>query len=327
VTRNVTGHHPGSAIYCGRDFTPAELDLIRGLAATLPTRRAIADAVCDALPWRRADGARKDMTARVALGRMHADGLITLPPPRNGNGNGRHPRHAGASGQLTLPLPSCPAATLADLGPVTITVVGGRAASRQWNQLIRDHHYLGYTPLAGAQIRYLASAPAAGQIAALAFAASAWTCAPRDTWIGWDPATRAANLNLICGNARFLIRPGVAVPHLASWLLGAVTRRLPADWRARYGYAPVLVETFVETPRFTGTSYRAANWTLVGQTRGRGKLDRRHHHALPVKDIYLYPLHRHWRQVLTTAPNEPTSSICDISGASLASPEPSRYTA
>ena len=290
------------ARYCGRAFTTAEMAQIRTLAASLPTRRAIADAVCDALGWHAPDGRRKDMTARVALGRMAADQLITLPPPRNGNGNGRHARHADAGGQLALPLPPRPAATLADLGPVTISTVDGRAASRQWNQLIRDHHYLGYTPLAGAQIRYLAATPAAGQIAALAFAASAWKCAPRDTWIGWDTATRAANLNLICGNARFLIRPDITVPNLASWLLAAITRRLPADWLTRYGYAPVLAETFVETGRFTGASYRAANWTRVGQTKGRGKLDRRHEHALPVKDIYLYPLHRHWRQVLTTPP-------------------------
>src|SRR6266702_2912098 len=101
--------------------------------------------------------------------------------------------------------------------------------------------------------------------------------------IGWDQPTRQANLNLICGNARFLIRPDVAVPNLASSLLAAVTRRLPADWQARYGYAPVLPET-------------------VGETQGRGKLDRRHQHALPVKDIYLYPLHRRWRQILTTPP-------------------------
>ena len=107
MTTSGTPRHDAPARYCSRDFTPAELDLIRQLAGTLPTRRAIADAVCDALPWRRADGRRKDMTARVALGRMHADGLITLPPPRNGNGNGRHPRH-GPGGQLALPLPGSP---------------------------------------------------------------------------------------------------------------------------------------------------------------------------------------------------------------------------
>ncbi len=206
MTGNAAGQHPASAIYCGRPFTPAELGLIRGLAATLPTRAAIAGAVCDALGWHTPHGRRKDMTARVALGRMAADGLITLPPPRNGNGNGRHPRHADPGGQLALPLPPRPAATLAALGPVTISAVDGRTASRQWNQLIRDHHYLGYTPLAGAQIRYLAATPAAGQIAALAFAASAWKCAPRDTWIGWDNATRTANLNL--GPLRLRPRPG-----------------------------------------------------------------------------------------------------------------------
>jgi Domain of unknown function (DUF4338) len=291
-----------TARYCGRDFTPAELGLIRELAVTLPTRRAIADAVCDALGWHTPDGRRKDMTARVALGRMHADQLVTLPPPRHGNGNGRHLRHSAPEGQLALPLPAHPAAAISDLGPVTITVAGDRQASRQWNQLIREHHYLGYTPLAGAQLRYLAAAPAAGAFAALAFAASAWKCAPRDAWIGWDQPTRQASLNLICGNARFLIRPDITVPNLASWLLGAITRRLPADWQARYGYAPVLAETFVETPRFTGTAYRAANWICVGQTQGRGKLDSRHQRALPRKDIYLYPLHRRWRQILTTPP-------------------------
>jgi GNAT superfamily N-acetyltransferase len=300
VTAAADPRRRGPACYCGRAFTPAELDVIAGLAAALPTRAAISRAVCDTLAWVTPDGRRKDMTARVALNKMAADGLITLPPARHGNGNGRHPRHAGTGGQLALPL--APVTAFSDLGPVTLTVIDGRAASRQWNQLIREHHYLGYTPLAGAQIRYLAAAPAAGPIAALAFAASAWTCAPRDAWIGWDPATRQANLNLICGNARFLIRPDIRVHGLASWLLAAVTRRLPADWRARYGYAPVLAETFVETGRFTGASYRAANWTRVGQTKGRGKLDRRHEHAVPVKDIYLYPLHRRWRQILTTAP-------------------------
>jgi len=121
---------------------------------------------------------------------------------------------------------------------VTIDAVTSRGQSRRWNQLIRDHHYLGYTPLAGAQIRYLITAPGAGDIAALAFAASAWTCAPRDAFTGWDPAARRANLNLICGNARFLIRPGIQIPNLASRLLSSITRRLPADWNARYGYPP-----------------------------------------------------------------------------------------
>jgi hypothetical protein len=290
---------PGLVRYCARDFTPAELDHIRHLTATLPTRRAIADATCHDLGWTRPDGRIKDMTARVALLRMHNDGLITLPAPRNSNGNGRHPRHHDPAPELPLDQTRAPApTTLDDLGPLRLAIVDTPAASRQWRHLIATHHYLGYTPFAGAQIRYLAHSPH-GPVAALAFAASAWTCAARDTHIGWDPPTRKARLHLVVGNARFLILPHLRIPNLASHLLATVSRRLPADWHAAYGYAPVLVETFVETGRFTGASYRAANWIHVGHTTGRGKLDRHHRNAVPVKDIYLYPLRRHYRRILT----------------------------
>jgi len=298
----VTGraHRDGAVRYCGRQFTPAELQLVGRLAATLPTRRAIADAVCDALGWRRPDGRRKDMSARVALLRMHHDGLIVLPPPRNGNGNGRHPRHRDPDPPLAPPPAPTPiTGTLADLGPLRLTVVATAADSARYNALIAAHHYLGYTPLAGAQLRYLVDTDAVGTVAALGFAAAAWKCAPRDAHIGWDPATREQRLHLVAGNARFLIRPHVRVPHLASAVLARAARRLPTDWRDRYGYTPVLLETFVETGRFTAASYRAANWIHVGRTQGRGKLDRHHQHALPVKDVYLYPLHRHYRRILT----------------------------
>lgn len=290
---------PGDVRYCGRTFTPAEIDLVRDLATALPTRRAIADAVCDTLGWRRPDGRSKDMSARVALGRMHDDGLITLPAPRNGNGNGRHARHRDPDPQLAPPIEPAPiSGPLADLGPLRLAAVSTPADSARYNTLIAAHHYLGYTPLAGAQQRYLVEA-GAGTVAALGFAAAAWKCAPRDAHIGWDAATREQRLHLVVGNARFLICPHVHVPHLASTILARAARRLPADWHDRYGYTPVLLETFVETGRFTAASYRAANWIHVGQTQGRGKLDRQHQHALPVKDVYLYPLHRHYQRILT----------------------------
>ena len=298
MTENAPGQRPASAIYCGRAFTPAELGVIRQIAESLPTRRAIADAVCDTLPWRRADGRRKDMTARVALARMAADGLITLPAPRNSNGNGRHPRHP--PGQLALPLQAAPVTTsLATLQPLRLVPVTSRAEPARYNQLIREHHYLGYTPLAGAQLRYLIQA-SAGTIAALGYGAAAWACAPRDRHIGWDPATRKANLHLVAGNARFLILPHIRVPNLASAILARAARQLPADWQDRYGYAPVLLETFVDTNRFTGASYRAANWIWAGYTKGRGKLDRDHQHAQPVKDVYLYPLQPGYQRILTS---------------------------
>ncbi|MGH3304384.1 MAG: Druantia anti-phage system protein DruA [Streptosporangiaceae bacterium] len=175
--------------------------------------------------------------------------------------------------------------------------VTSRAESARYNQLIREHYYLGYTPLVGAQLRYLVQA-SHGTIGALGYGAAAWACAPRDHWIGWEPDTRQARLHLIAGNARFLILPHVRVPNLASTILARAARQLPADWQDRYGYAPVLLETFVDTNRFTGASYRAANWICAGYTKGRGKLDRDHQHARPVKDIYLYPLQRGYQRIL-----------------------------
>lgn len=286
--------------YSGRDFTVEELQVVRDLAAQLPTRTAIADAVCEALHWRRINGRPKGMSARVALLRMADDGLIALPAARNGNGNGRHTRHLEVDPQMTLELPINPPASLNQLGPIELAVVDTPARSKHWRRVIATHHYLGYTPFAGAQLRYLAQTDQHGTIAAFGFAASAWKCAPRDTHIGWDAATREARLHMIVGNARFLVLPHLTVPNLASHLLARVTRRLAADWQTIYGYRPVLLETFVETGRFTGTSYKAANWNHIGQTAGRGKLDRHHHHALAVKDVYLYPLHRNYQRILAT---------------------------
>lgn len=285
----------GALRYCGREFSQDDLELVGHLSATLPTRRAIADALCDALGWRRHDGARKDMSARVALLRMSRDGLISLPPPRNGNGNGRITRHEDPTPELALAAPT----SLNALGTIELVVVDTEALSRRWRSLVASYHYLGYVPFAGAQLRYLIES-SAGTLGAMGFAASAWTCAPRDAHIGWDAPTRKARLHLVVGNARFLILPHLHVANLASAVLARAARRLGADWQAAYGYQPVLIETFVESGRFTGASYRAANWLQVGQTKGRGKLDRYNKHALPVKDVYLYPLRRDYRRILNS---------------------------
>lgn len=285
--------------YLGRSLSEADLSAIRAICADpdYPTRAAIAREVCRVLGWTRPDGALKDMSAKVALARLAADGHITLPPPT-------HPlyrphRHL----QATIDPGPQVSAPLSSLGPLHITTCSrGTEASVTWNEMISRFHYLGYTPASGAQLRYLVTAESGALLAAVSFAAAAWALADRDSWIGWSPQIRQARLHLVVGNPRFLVLPWVRVPHLASHLLGSVTRRLAVDWSARYGYAPVLVETFVETARHAGTCYKAANWTHVGRTKGRGKLDRYNARALPIKDIYLYPLNRHFRRHLTTLP-------------------------
>ncbi|MGH7189851.1 MAG: Druantia anti-phage system protein DruA [Terriglobales bacterium] len=286
--------------FCGRDFTDSELSHLRAICAdrrAYPTRSAIARALCKAVGWRDHKGELKEMSARVALLRMAAADLIELPPPRSVNTNRRAFRYLSQDQRL-FPDPVPQAASLSQLGAVELRRVRTRVESRCWNELVASHHYLGYVAICGAQLRYMVEAPC-GVIGALSFGASAWKCQPRDAHIGWDVPTRQARLHLVVGNARFLILPSLRVPHLASKILGAATRRLGSDWLEAYGYAPVLAETFVETGRFAGTSYKAANWIHVGETKGRGKLDRNHERALPVKDIYLYPLHRNYQQILT----------------------------
>lgn len=282
--------------YCGRWFTEPELQIIRQITCLpqrYPTRAAIARAVCDALGWVRPDGRSKAMSARVALLRMQKDGLIHLPPPT-------HTYTPCRSAVFTChsdhqPELCCPRKDLPDLALHQVTT---REESRLWNEFIARHHYLGYRPLPGAQIRYLAAA-GGRHLAALGFGAAAWRVACRDRFIGWDDAQRQARLHLVINNARFLILPWVRVPNLASCLLSLAVRRIRSDWPALYGYRPALLETFVERGRFAGTCYKAANWLQVGCTQGRGKLDRHHRRGLPVKDVYVLPLTRDFRRILT----------------------------
>jgi len=281
--------------YCGRLFSAEEIDLLRRLIASNPakTRAQLSRDVCDLLGWRRPDGGRKDMSCRVAMLRMERDGLLQLPPPLKGNGNGhRRPRLTPASDPqepLTTPV--------GRLGELVFRCVETRRDSSLWNELIERHHYLGYQPLPGAQIRYLITR-GDDLLAAVGFGASAWKVAPRDLFIGWTLEQRRDHLHQVIDNARFLILPWIHSPNLASHLLARLARRLPQDWDRRYGYAPVLLETFVEKARFRGTCYRAANWIHVGQTQGRGKLDRYKRFAVPVKDVFLLPLRRDFRQRL-----------------------------
>lgn len=291
----MASHEPEGRRYCGRLFTTDEIQRIRSLTAAEPKRNRaqLSREVCDILGWLRPDGRRKDMSCRVAMLRMERDGLLTLPPPVKGNGNGRHrPRFTSASD------PEDPIRLAAGrLGGLTFRIVDGRKSSSLWNQLIERYHYLGYKPLPGAQLRYFVLS-GSRLLAAMGFGASAWKLAPRDRFIGWTSTARMANLQLVVNNARFLILPWVTSRNLASRILSGVAKRLPADWQQRYGYEPVLLETFVHQDRFRGTCYRAANWVHVGETQGRGKLDRRHRNCLPVKAVFLYPLRRDFRRRL-----------------------------
>jgi len=281
--------------YCGRSFSPEELEIIRRIIAEDPrrTRAHISRLVCKTLSWYKPDGGLKDMSCRVALLRMQKDGLLTLQPPRHAQKKCR-PRI-----QITTATdPRAPITTPVNALPqFQLKLVANQRQSTLWREYIHRYHYLRYKPLPGAQLRYIATSN--GQtLALLGFGAAAWKTAPRDNFIGWNSEQRKKCLHLIINNARFLILPWVKSKNLASKLLAMVAKRLPEDWNAHYGYQPVLLETFVESNRFHGTCYKAANWIYIGQTKGRGKLDVHNNAPLPQKAIWLYPLIPTFREIL-----------------------------
>jgi len=279
--------------YCGRQFTDQEIDWIRDLIATTKgiNRARLSASFCEQFGWRKPDGGLKDMSCRVAFLKMHRAGLITLPPTQKPFNRAR--KHTERS-LFTQPKP--PVEKKAGAFNLQCEVIEG-GAGKLWNEFIDRYHYLGYTPLAGAQLRYFIK-EADEILALLSFSAAAWNTAPRDRFIGWDKDKRKKNLHLVVNNSRFLLLPWVRSKNLASRILALVCSKLPEDWHHRYGYRPVLAETFVEKERFSGTCYKAANWIYVGETQGRGKMDRYNTFSQPVKTIWLYPLTQRYTERL-----------------------------
>jgi hypothetical protein len=283
-----------SVRYCGRDFSPEALSQIRQLIAEDPkrSRAELSRLTCRTLQWYKADGGLKEMSARVAMLRMQDDGLINLPPPRC-----QRPDPTVHLTDRTNPGLAIEQAA-GTLAPIRLQRVQHKSDSRLWNEYIERYHYLGHKSLPGAQLRYFVYAQNQ-RIALLGFGAAAWQTAPRDKFIGWSHEQRKKNLHLIVNNARFLILPWVQSKNLASMILSKAAKQLPNDWQAQYNYRPVLLETFVEKPRFKGTCYKAANWTYLGQTKGRGKLGISGKQSVPIKDLWVYALNTTFRTHLT----------------------------
>ena len=256
-----------------------------------------------ALDWYQPNGELKLMGCKAALLSFHRQGWIQLPPARRGPShlNQVKPPQRTLEGEPQEPI-QAPAGQLL---PLTLEPVVPGGTSRLWNEFMDRYHYLDYSIQKGAQQRYLIQS-SQGCVGAISFASPAWKTQARDNWIGWDHETRTRNLRYIVNNTRFLILPWVQSKNLASKVLGLCARQLPRDWEARYGYRPVLFETFVEQQRFQGTCYKAANWIRVGETTGRGKWEQKGEHRvrapLPIKDIFVYPLQPNFREVLKEIP-------------------------
>lgn len=285
----------------GRQVTESNLQEIRELLAAHPdwSRRRLSEALCEQWNWCNGAGLRKDMAARTLLLKLHQRGLIALPARRQIPTNRMRTRVLAPRVWDKTPY----LCTLAELGPVAIQEVSRVASEREeLAAALAEFHYLGSGGTVGENLQYTVREHRGRLLAGLLFGSAAWKCRERDQYIGWGEKERRANLSRITNNHKFLILPWVRIAHLGSYILGSVLRRLAADWQSKYGHPIVLVETFVERDRFRGTVYQAANWQKVGKTQGRTRQDRYHSLQVPIKEIYVYPLQKHFRKVLVDEP-------------------------
>lgn len=282
--------------YRGRVATAQDVAFINSLIQDNPkdTRRALSVKLCEAWNWRQPNGVLRDMVCRGFMLALHRAGHITLPAKKVNPDNPLAKRRAPEPVEIERrPIEEKLSAIL----PLEFRQVRRSGAEKLFNSLLAEHHYLGYTQPVGEQLKYIVYAQNQ-PIACLAWSSAARHIDCRDRFIGWPQPVRKAKLYLMAYNSRFLLLPWVRVPHLASHILGRMSRVLARDWQAIYGHPIYYMETFVDKDRFAGTCYKAANWIYLGDTTGRGKDDRTHRPNRSIKAVYGYPLVKDFRKKL-----------------------------
>ena len=260
-------------------------------------RSHLSNRLCEIWAWRQANGRFRQIACRHLLRRLEARGLIDLPP-RLGAARRKGYRNRAQTPALLNSAPLL--GTLREFGEeLSIELVEDSKQLALYRGLVGTYHYLGYQQATGAQLKYIAYV-VDRPVACLSFSPAAWKIGPRDQFIGWSAECRRQNLPWVTNNDRFLILPWVQIKCLASFLflLATVVRQLRRDWQRVYHHDLALAETFVERERFAGSAYAAANWICVGQTLGRGRNDRTHDQAAPIKTIWLLPLRQDFRPFL-----------------------------
>jgi hypothetical protein len=283
--------------YRGQEVGSEQIAFLREFIREHPdsSRWKLSRQVCEALGWKQANGALRDVVCRSLLLMLERAGQLELPPVRRLI---RGQCRTGRSRPEAVLIDTTPLAMpLQMLGPIDMQQVRRTADEPIFNSLLESHHYLRYEQPVGEHLKYLAWAQGRPM------ACLGWSSAPRhlgsrDRFIGWNAEARRRNIRFVAYNTRFLILPWVAVPHLASHLLGRIARRLSPDWEHAYGHPIYFLETFVDPERFRGTCYRAANWVLLGRTTGRGKNDQTKRPNRSIKEVWGYPLTPRFRQWL-----------------------------
>jgi len=285
----------GSIIQCGREITGEELDEIQDTVRLFPalSRWELAQTICEHLGWLTASGGYKTDACLKLLRRLEEKACLRLPLKRKISPQ----RHA----PIVLTPKTRPKAdikgSVGDVGPVRVEVVKGRETMGLWNEYVSRYHYLDYKKPFGCSLRYFIESPH-GLLGCLMFQGAAKALRARDEWIGWTKGQRLRNLPWVINNSRFLVLPWVKVKNLGSHILGQALRRVRDDWQERWGYSPLLAESFVDPQRYEGSSYKAANWVYLGMTTGEGLPRKKKRYTTTPKKIFVRPLIKDFRERL-----------------------------
>lgn len=279
----------------GKSVGQKELEEIKALVQEhwQQGRTFISKQICRFWNWRQPNGWLKDRACRDLLLVLEKKGLITLPASKQKRKQvKKRPQQQG----YLIDTSPCEG-SVSDYSSLTFSMIRKTSKEGLWNHLVASYHYLGNPLIVGSHLKYLAYLD--GQVVAcLGWGSAAWKVQARDSFIGWNQETRKRNLHLVANNVRFLILPWVKVPHLASKILAANVKLLVKDWLDFYHVPLVLLETFVESAKFNGTCYKAANWQHVGNTAGSAKSGANYHYHGSTKAVFLYPVHKKFRELL-----------------------------
>ena len=284
--------------FCGRLVNKKDFDLIDEITESYAlSRNELAHTICELLDWTRPNGNLKHQEAFAYLEKLDSMGLIKLPPLQTtANLKGKF---SGSKRTKKCERGSEIVGSVRDILPITLTQLTSKDDREHWRELIDRHHYLGFKRPFGARLFYfIKGGETQGILGCIQVSSPAWSLEMRDTWLGWDATTRKQNLQHIVQNSRFLILPWIKVKGLASHSLSLLSKRVAADWKQRYAVEPVLLESFVDTTCFEGTCYKAANWICLGETKGRGRMDRHTKREKTIKTVWVYPLKRNFKKRL-----------------------------
>lgn len=276
-------------VFSGRAFSSEDIELIKWTRKKYPKlkRREFMHTICEFFEWKTPAGKSKMPQCEEFLEKLEAEGILKLPEKAKSERRDTQYESIEEKEEIN-----------GSAGDYNITVEIAKPEEKlRWRSYINQFHRLGDKRVFGAQLQYFIKSGDT-ELGCIQFSASSWALEERESWIGWTMEERKTRLNLIVNNSRYLIFPWVKIKNLASKALSLVAKRIQDDWLKKYCYAPVMLETFVNLEEFQGTCYKAANWINIGETKGRGRMDRYNEYALAKKAIFIYPLQKEFKEIL-----------------------------